>query len=102
MKQENTLKILQFLHRMLLFGQILFAALAFFLVYTRNITSFLSHLDGTLQIVALIISLAGLLVGSSLFKKKVRQARESSGDIKTKTGSYRTASVIQWALLEGP
>lgn len=58
-------------------------------------------MDHLFQVIAVTVSFAGSFVGSALFKKKVQQARDSSADIKTKAEAYRSASIIQWTLLEG-
>lgn len=102
MQQQNTLKSLQVLHKAMLLGQVLFAAVVLFLKYSGSFTSSFSHLDKTLQVFAVAISFAGFFIGSALFKKKVQQARDLSADIKTKAAAYRSASIIQWALLEAP
>lgn len=102
MKQHGTLKKLQILHRVLLIGQIVFAAVAFFLLYTNKFTPLLPDKDQLLQVIAIIISFGGFFIGSTLFKKKLLQARDSSTVIKSKADAYRFASIIQWALLEAP
>ena len=102
MKQQSTLKGLLILHRAMLLGQILFAAIAFFLKYTNNFPSSFTQQDKLLQVIAIAISFAGFFIGSSLFKRRITQARDSLNDIKEKAGAYRSASIIQWALLEGP
>ena len=102
MQQQGTLKKLQVLHRAMLFGQILFMAVAFFLAYSNNFPPSFSHLDKILQVIGVTISFAGFFIGSSVFKKKLQLARDSSAGIKTKAAAYRSAGIIQWALLEVP
>jgi hypothetical protein len=102
MKQQGTLKKLQILHRAMLFGQIVFAAVAFFLLYTNKFTPSLAEKDQLLQVIAITISFGGFFIGSTIFKKKLQQARDSATDIKLKADAYRLASIIQWTLLEGP
>lgn len=99
--KQNTIKALQTLHWAMLLGQIIFAAMAVFLVYTQKFVSSLSHLDQTLQIVALAVSFACFFIGSSLFRKKIQHAREVSVTVGDKAAIYRSASILQWALLEG-
>jgi hypothetical protein len=101
MQQQNTIKALQILHKAMLLGQILFAAVVLFLKFSGSFTFSLSCLDKTLQVFAVVISFAAFFIGSALFKKKVQQARDSALDVKIKADAYRSASVIQWALLEG-
>lgn len=99
---QSTLKSLSILHKALLFGQIMFVAIAMFLKYSGNFPSLLSHLDQILQLSALILSAASLFIGSSLFKKKVQQLRDSAEDIKNKATAYRSVCITQWALIEVP
>ncbi len=102
MNNKSGLKVLAVLHKALLLGQILFAAIAFYLTYSGGFSSQLSHLDKELQLVAVAISFAGVFIGASLFKKKANQLRDSRADVKTKTEAYRSVSIIQWALIEAP
>jgi hypothetical protein len=102
MMKQGTLKAMQVLHRAMLVGLIVFAAIAFLLVYTNKFTPSLADMDHVFQVIAVAISFAGFFVGSALSKKKIQEARDSSGDIKTKAGAYRSAGILQWALLEVP
>ena len=60
------------------------------------------ELDKVLQVAALIITAAGIFAGMTLFKKKLMQIREMQTGAKEKFDLYRSACIIQWALLEGP
>ncbi|MES2848798.1 MAG: hypothetical protein V4685_07055 [Bacteroidota bacterium] len=102
MKNQSTLRQLFILHKALLFGQIMFAAIGLFLQYTNRLNFNLSHLDQVLQVVVLIFSAAGVFIGASLFKKKIQQAKDTLTDVKAKAEVYRSASIIQWALIEAP
>ena len=102
MKQQGTLRAMQVVHRAMLLVLIVFAAIAFFLVYANKFLPSLADMDHLFQIIAVTVSFAGFFIGSALFKKKMQQARDSSTGIKTKAEVYRSASIIQWALLEGP
>ena len=90
------------LHKALLAGQILFAVVCFFLVYTKTQASPMEQLDRTLQVAAIILAGGGFFAGTSLFKKKLLQIRDMQTDVKEKLPVYRTACIMQWALLEGP
>jgi len=106
MQNENNkpgaLKALQILHRALLSGQILFAGVAFYLHYSGNFTASLKASDKLLQVIAIVFSFGGFFIGASLFKKKMQQLKESSPTLEMKLAAYRSAAIIQWALLEGP
>ena len=98
--QSAGLKSLLFIHKAMLIGQLLFAGIAFYLVYSKTFTNEFQHLNQILQVIALLFSVAGFYVGSLLFKKKLLQARETLTGTKDKWTLYRAACMIQWALLE--
>jgi hypothetical protein len=99
----GTLKGLQIIHRAMLIGQVMFLAIAIFLKLTDSFPSDLHELDKTLQVVAIVLCLGGFFIGSSLFKKKIQHAVDTyPPDIKEKAVAYRSACIVQWALLEGP
>jgi len=100
--QPGGLKALLIIHKALLIGQLLFAAIAFYLVYSKSFTDQFQHLNQILQVIALVFSAAGFYVGSLLFKKKLLQARETLTGLKDKWALYRTACMLQWSMLEAP
>jgi ABC-type xylose transport system permease subunit len=102
MQKGAAFKILSLLHKGLLMGQILFSGICIYLVYTNTILPAAKELDKTLQVVALIITAVGIYGGITFFKKKLMQIRVIQADAKEKFALYRTACLIQWALLEGP
>ena len=102
MQKGAAFKILSILHKGLMMGQILFPAVCIYLVYTNTILPTAKELDKTLQIVALVITAGGIYGGISFFKKKLITIRAMQADAKEKFALYRTACLIQWALLEGP
>ena len=93
----GTFKALQIIHRAMLLGMILFAAIAFFLNYSGNFPPSLQQYDQGLQVVAIVLSLAGFFIGNALFKKKIFQIRSSSDSLSNKFSLYRSASLLQWA-----
>lgn len=105
MQNENTksgeLKALKIMHRAMLLGQVIFAVLAFLLNYSGRFTLVLKSQDQLLQVISILLSITGFFVGSSLFQKRMLQLRETSPGFKTKLTTYRSASLVQWALLEG-
>lgn len=99
----GTLRGLQIIHRAMLLGQVIFLAIAMFLKLTDSFPADLHELDKTLQVVAIVLCLGGFFIGSSLFKRKIQQAVDTyPPDITQKAAAYRSASIVQWALLEGP
>jgi hypothetical protein len=57
--------------------------------------------DKIFQVIGLVLSAAGYFAGTSIFKRKIIQARDmlTTAD---KFALYRTACIIQWAFIEGP
>ena len=102
MEKENAIKALNILHKAFLMGQLIFAALAVFLVFTKTIVAPLAALDKTLQVIAVVLAAGGFFVGSAIFKKKLMQIQEMQTGANEKFEVYRSASITQWALLEGP
>ena len=102
MNKGNGLRVLNLLHKAMLAGQILFAAICVYMLYTKAIVSSLQDMDKIFQVIAIGLSAAGFFVGSFLFKKKLQQARETSTGLKEKFAIYRSGCIMQWAFLEGP
>jgi hypothetical protein len=103
MNKTNGLRGLIIIHKAMLIGQLIFAAVCFYLVYTKSVsTGDMDNLDKILQVIAVVISVAGFLIGTSLFKKKLLQARSLDTGNTSKFELYRTASIMQWAFIEGP
>lgn len=99
---KGSLKALQIVHRAMLLGMILFGGIAFFLHYSGNFPPSLQQYDQLLQVVAVVLAAAGFFTGNRLFSKKIFQLRESAAGLDVKLELYRSASLIQWALLEAP
>ena len=102
MQQGSALKALNIIHKALMTGQILFATVCIYLTYTKTIDSPAKDLDRVLQVAALVITAAGIFAGMSFFKKKLLHLRGMQTSTKEKFNQYRSACIVQWALLEGP
>ncbi|HEX2683049.1 MAG TPA: hypothetical protein VHL77_03920 [Ferruginibacter sp.] len=102
MQKGNALKVLDILHKGLLMGQVLFAAACVYLVYSKRLLPSAADLEKILQVIALIMTAAGIYAGTTIFKKKILMIRETQADAMQKFSEYRAASIFQWALLEGP
>jgi hypothetical protein len=102
MQKGKALKALNIIHKGLLAVQVMFAALAAYLLYSGSVFPTAAELDRTLQIVALAITTAGVFAGFTIFKKKLGQIRDMQGNAKEKFDQYRSACIMQWALMEGP
>ena len=102
MQKGNGLKALSVIHRALMMGQILFASVCIYLIYSKLVLPLANDLDKILQVVTLALTAGGIFAGMSFFKKKLMQIREMQTGAKEKFNLYRSACIIQWALLEGP
>lgn len=97
------LKALLILHRAMLTGQLIFVAVAFYLVYANLFPiQPLHNLDRILQVVVIACSAGGFYLGLYLFKKGLIAARAIKANSKEKLMRYRQACIFQWALLEAP
>jgi hypothetical protein len=101
-QKGNALKALNIIHKALMTGQILFASVCIYLIFSKLVLPGAGELDKILQVVALIITAGGIFAGMSFFKKKLIQLREMQIPAKEKFSLYRSACIVQWALLEGP
>jgi len=101
MQKENALKLLLVLHKALLMGQLVFGGIGAYLVYTKSVTPAAAELEKVLQVAAIIVAAGGVYGGMRIFKKKLLQARDMESG-KEKFALYRSALIIQWALLEAP
>lgn len=102
MQKGNAFKALNIIHKGLMAGQVMFAAVTAYLLYSGAVIPAATELDRTLQVVALAITAAGIFAGFTIFKKKLVQVREMQSSAKEKFDQYRAACIIQWALMEGP
>ena len=102
MQKGKGLQVLNIIHKALMMGQILFAAVCIYLIYSKSVLPLANYLDKILQVVALALTAGGIFAGMTLFKKKLMQIREMQTGTKEKFNLYRSACIIQWALLEAP
>ncbi|MBL0146909.1 MAG: hypothetical protein IPP48_15515 [Chitinophagaceae bacterium] len=101
-QQKNSFKALQLIHKAMLLGQIVAAVIFLILIASKMQTAALQDKDRLFQVVAVVFSVAAVLIGSYLFKKKITGIKNKfEASIADKFTQYRTASIVQWALLEG-
>lgn len=100
--QQDAFKALKILHLGITGGLLIFAAAMLFLFQTGNLKAIDPSLERTLQVVAVIFSVALLLFGFNLFKRKMMEARNSTESGETRMRLYRTACIIWWAMIEAP
>lgn len=100
--QQDAFKALKILHLAIVGSFILTTAILILLVQLGQWQSIDPDLERTLQVVAVVASVAVLLVGFNLFKRKMMEARNSTASGETRMRLYRTACIIWWAMIEGP
>lgn len=92
---------LQTLYRTLLYAQIIMAVIAILVVQLNIIIPPADiPLDRLLQVIAVLYSFAAVIVGLQLFRRRVEALRNSQEHAREKLTGYRSASMVQWALLE--
>jgi protein-S-isoprenylcysteine O-methyltransferase Ste14 len=100
--QQDAFRILKKLHLAILLGFILFAGVIIVLFETGQLVAIDPSIERTLQVVAVVVSVAATLIGFNLFKRGILQARNSKGSGEVRMGLYRGACIRWWAMLEGP
>jgi hypothetical protein len=101
MQQSNSNFVaFKLIHKAMLIGQLLALAVFCYLIFSKAQSPILKEKDRLFQIVALLFTGAAFFIGTILFKKKIAAIKENNDGLQHKFGQYKTASLIQWALLE--
>ena len=95
------LKSLKIIHLALLAGQCMFLVVMVFLVVRNILPPVSPSLDKTFQVMALLVSFAAVFGSMRIFKKKLLTINTTAGSIAGKLAQYRTANILQWAMIEG-
>ncbi len=99
----NNIQSLNIVHKALLTGQLLFAAIAFYLVYSGTMILIVDkQTDKILQIAVIAVAAAGFFGGNLMFKKKIISLRGASMPANEKFRAYKRAAILHWAMLEAP
>ncbi|HMG83749.1 MAG TPA: hypothetical protein VK559_11985 [Ferruginibacter sp.] len=96
---SNDIKAVNILHKAFLGAQLVFAAIAFGLVYNgfpHNQT-----LEKPLQLISVLFSIGAFIAGNQIFKKRLETIREMQDTTRAKFEIYRAACITQWSLLQG-
>jgi len=104
MKKTGAFAALKIVHNAMLVGQVLFILVLFFMAYSKKTGPVLPEMDKPLQIIAVLLSALGFLLGTNIFKKKLLAIRDDMNNVgvQEKFAKYRTACIMQWAMIEGP
>jgi hypothetical protein len=93
------LKTISMLHLMLLMGLVMFAGFLLFQFDGAMMPTF--DTNDTLLLIYPVVAIAAI-VGSQALFKNVLASKENNTDLKVKLANYQTASIIKYALIEGP
>jgi hypothetical protein len=101
MEKKNTFFAFKLIHKAMLVGQIIATTIFLVLTITKIQTPSLGEQDRVFQLVALLFTAVAFFVGNLLFKKKINAIKQNSElNLQQQFEQYKTASLIQWALLE--
>jgi hypothetical protein len=102
MPQSNSIKALQILHTAMMMGQVLFAAIAVFIVYKNGRLVLSDAVDKALQVVVVLIALPLIIFGMKWYQKKVLQIRNNNNTPAQKFEEYRATIIKVLAMVEAP
>ncbi len=69
MQQGKGLQLLNIIHKALMTGQILFAAVCIYLIYSKSVLHLAHDLDNVLQVAALALTAGGIFAGIIFLKR---------------------------------
>jgi hypothetical protein len=96
------LSAMTLIHAAMGIGQLLFGLVSVFLNQTdESAAQSVPVSETTLQFLIPTLLLIGFIVGRLLFKNKLNSLKESD-DLDTKLKTFRSASILKYALAEGP
>jgi hypothetical protein len=102
MLPSSPFKELQTIYRVLLYSQIGFWVVALLLVQFHFFLPFAAEsLDRLLQVIAVFYSFIAVIVGLQLFRRRLESIKALEIPPRDKLIQYKSASIVQWALLEG-
>lgn len=97
----DDLRTLTILHAALLIGQVLFAGTAYFLVSSGNFKLNPTGLEEVFYVLVPVIVAGGIVASFAFAASKIKGLRENP-NVQARVMGFRSTSILQWALLEGP
>jgi hypothetical protein len=89
------------MHNTMLAAQVIFAAITFYLVYSKTLVSPLAQEEKILQVVALLVAAGAIFGGAKFFNSRMAALKgQPLTKISEKFPAYRSASIVHWALIE--
>ncbi|ULQ51578.1 hypothetical protein [Flavihumibacter fluvii] len=102
MLPSSPFRELQIIYRVLLYSQIGFWIIALLLIQFNIFQPFAAEsLDRLLQVIAVFYSFIAVIVGLQLFRRRLESIKLLDIPARDKLIQYKSASIVQWALLEG-
>lgn len=93
------LRTITIIHFALVAGVLMFGVVMFTITLNQKLD--LSYTGDAMFFVVPIFAIAGILVGNYLYRKTIKEL-SSKNTLREKLGGFQTASLIKYALLEGP
>jgi hypothetical protein len=100
--QQDAFKALKIVHLGIMAGLVFFTAAILLLFQMGRLKAIDPSLERTLQVVAVVMTVALLLLGFNLFKRKLMAAHNSTEKGEERMNAYRKACIIWWAMIEAP
>jgi hypothetical protein len=98
---KNNFATFKLIHKGMLLGQVIATIIFLVLIVSKKQSPSFFEYDRVFQIVALLFTGLTFFVGNILFKKKINAIKLGAQfNTQQKFEQYRTASLLQWALLE--
>ena len=98
----NAFKTLKTIHLALLTGMTSFAIISAILLQQGYTAAMDASFERTFEVICVIMTVACLLIGFNLFKRKILAAHKSLEPAEKRMELYRTACITWWAMIEGP
>lgn len=102
MNNFANLKVIQVLYKALLTGQIIFLGVAIFVRSRGLIAGVGPDISRILQVVAVLFAFTGIWFGLWYYRKRIAIIRDMNAPVDEKLKLYQAASIVKWALTEGP
>ena len=100
-QQQTAFKSITIIFSAFLMGQVIFAAIAYFLVSTGRFESRLSELEKIFMVLVPVMIVGGRLAGKAFYDKRIQTAQNTKTAAE-KLEIYRGATILRYAMLEGP
>jgi len=97
-KFSGQFKITMIIYGALIIGQLIFFAIAIFIVEKKNVEP-IQYLDDIFQVLIPILGLLVMILARSIYNRNLSSIN-SNEDVNSKILKYRNFKIVQWALVE--